>query len=189
MVKLKLQYFGHMMQRANSLEKTVILGRIEGRSRRGWQRMRWFSGITDSMYMSLSKLLKIMKDRKAWCATVYGIIKIWTWWSDWATTMSQNVLPGFSSMSSMVLCLGFPGDTVVKNLPFNAGDAFNPWVEKIPWRRKWQPTPLFLPGYPMDRGACWDTGIAKGWATTQQLNINNNNLQVSKPFWVYHCMK
>ena len=123
MVKLKLQYFGHMMQRANSLEKTVILGRIEDRSRRGWQRMRWFSGIIDSMYMSLSKLLKIMKDRKAWCATVYGIIKIWTWRSDWATTMSQNVLPGFSSMSSMVLYLGFPGDTVVKNLPFNAGDA------------------------------------------------------------------
>jgi len=163
MVKLKLQYFGHMMQRANALEKTVILGRIEDRSRRGWQRMRWFSGIIDSMYMSLSKLLKIMKDRKAWCATVYGIIKIWTWRSDWATTMSQNVLPGFSSMSSMVLYLGFPGDTIVKNLPFNAGDAGSiPGSKRSPGEGNDNPLHYSCLGIPWTEEPVGILGLQKG---------------------------
>ena len=78
MLKLKLQYFGHLMQRADSLEKTLMLGKIEGRRRRGWQRMRWLDGITDSMDMSLSKLLEIVKDRGAWYATIHGVTKNWT---------------------------------------------------------------------------------------------------------------
>ena len=111
MLKLKLQYFGHLMRRVDSLEKTLMLGGIRGRRRRGRQRMRWLDGITDSMDLSLSELWELVMNREAWHAAIHGVTKSWARLSDWTELnwTELNDFPGGSDGKAPAYSVGDPG--------------------------------------------------------------------------------
>ena len=135
MLRLKLQYFGHLMWRVDSLEKTLMLGGMGGRRRRGWQRMRWLDGITDSMDMSLGELRGFVIDREAWRAAIHGVAKSWTQLSDWTEVKEKHII--MPTKVHLVKAMVFPvvmygcESWTVKKADRQRIDAFELWC----WRR------------------------------------------------------
>ena len=148
---LKLQYFGHLMQRANLLQKTLMLGKMEGKRRRGWQRMRRLDSITDSMAMNLSILWETAEDRGGWRAALHGVTNR----HNLATEQEKAMTPHSSPLAWRIPWMEEPGrlQSMGSLRVGHDWETFLSLFTLMHWRRKWQPTPVFLPGEFQGRGS------------------------------------